>query len=110
MELSRKIANAIVTYAGKYQADVLVFEYLEIKGVISGKKRQQLHMWRKRDIQNICEHQAHRHGMRLARVCAYNTSRLAYDGSGMVERSKKNHSLCVFKNGKTYNCDLSCTL
>ena len=64
-------------------------------------------MWRKRDIQNICEHQAHRHGMRLARVCAYNTSRLAYDGSGMVERSKKNHSLCVFKNGKTYNCDLS---
>ena len=107
MELSRKIANAIVTYAGKYQADVLVFEYLEIKGVISGKKRQQLHMWRKRDIQNICEHQAHRHGMRLARVCAYNTSRLAYDGSGMVERSKKNHSLCVFKNGKTYNCDLS---
>ncbi len=33
MELSRKIANAIVTYAGKYQADVLVFEYLEIKGL-----------------------------------------------------------------------------
>ena len=107
MELSRKIANAIVTYAGKYQADVLVFEYLEIKGVISGKKRQQLHMWRKRDIQKLCEHQAHRTGMRVSRVCAWNTSRLAYDGTGEVVRDSENHSLCTFTTGKRYHCDLS---
>ena len=51
MELSRKTANAIVRYACENQADILVFEYLEMKGSISGKKRQKLHMWRKRDIQ-----------------------------------------------------------
>ena len=107
MELSRKTASAIIRYADENQVDVLVFEYLEMKGSISGKKRQKLHIWRKRDIQKICEHQAHRNGMRLARVCAYNTSRLAYDGSGVVERSRSNHSLCVFSNGKKYNCDLS---
>ena len=55
MELSRKTANAIVRYACENQADILVFEYLEMKGSISGKKRQKLHMWRKRDIQKICE-------------------------------------------------------
>ena len=107
VELSRKTASAIIRYADENQVDVLVFEYLEMKGSISGKKRQKLHIWRKRNIQKICEHQAHRKGMRLARVCAYNTSRLAYDGSGVVERSRNNHSLCVFSNGKKYNCDLS---
>ena len=34
---------------------------------------------RQRDIQKRCEHQAHRKGMRVSRVCAWNTSRLAYD-------------------------------
>ncbi|MBS5511538.1 MAG: transposase [Clostridium sp.] len=45
--------------------------------------------------------------MRVSRVCAWNTSRLAYDGSGPVSRDPKNHSLCVFQSGKQYNCDLS---
>ena len=40
--------------------DVIVFEYLEMQGKISGKKKQKLHLWRKRDIQKLCEHQAHR--------------------------------------------------
>ena len=91
----------------EYQADVIVFEYLEMQGKISGKKKQKLHLWRKRDIQKRCEHQAHRKGMRVSRVCAWNTSRLAYDGSGSVSRDPKNHSLCVFQTGKRYNCDLS---
>ena len=107
MELSRKVASAITTYAQNNHADVIVFEYLKMKGKVTGKKRQKLHLWRKRDIQKLCEHQAHRTGMRVSRVCAWNTSRLAYDGSGSVSRDPKNHSLCVFQTGKRYSCDLS---
>ena len=107
MELSRKVASAITTYAKNNHADVLVFEYLKMKGKVTGKKRQKLHLWRKRDIQKLCEHQAHRTGMRVSRVCAWNTSRLAYDGTGEVVRDSKNHSLCTFTTGKRYHCDLS---
>ena len=106
-ELGRKIAGAVTGYAEENHADVIVFEYLEIKGKISGRKKQKLHLWKKRDIQKRCEHQAHRRGMRISRICAWNTSRLAYDGSGTVVRDSGNHSLCTFQNGNRYNCDLS---
>ena len=91
----------------RFKADVIVFEYLEMQGKISGKKKQKLHLWRKRDIQKLCEHQAHRNGIRVSRVSARNTSRLACDGSGAVVRNPENHSLCIFRTGKQYNCDLS---
>jgi len=78
-----------------------------MQGKISGKKKQKLHLWRKRDIQRRCEYQAHRREMRISRICAWNTSRLAYDGSGAVTRDRENHSLCTFQTGKRYNCDLS---
>ena len=107
IELSRKIAGAVTKYAKENHADIIVFEYLETKGKISGKKKQKLHLWRKRDIQKRCEHQVHRNGIRVSRICAWNTSRLAYDGTGTVARDPKNHSLCVFQTGKRYNCDLS---
>ena len=106
-ELGRTIAGAVTGYAEENHADVIVFEYLEIKGKISGRKKQKLHLWKKRDIQKRCEHQAHRRGMRISRICAWNTSRLTYDGSGTVVRDSGNHSLCTFQNGKRYNCDLS---
>ena len=89
MELSRKIAAEITKYAAEYQADVIVFEYLEMQGKISGKKKQKLHLWRKRDIQKLCEHQAHRNRIRVSRVSARNTSRLACDGSGAVVRIRR---------------------
>ena len=106
-ELSKKTASAIVSFAAEHGADVIVFEYLEMKGKIRGSRRQRLHMWRKRDVQKRCTHLAHRKGMRVSRVCAWNTSALAFDGSGKVERSAENHSLCRFSTGKQYNCDLS---
>ncbi len=84
----------------KTMSDVIVFEYLEMQGKIAGNKKQKLHLWRKRDIQKRCEHQAHRKGMRVSRICAWNTSRLAYDGSGAVLRDGKNHSLCTFSDRK----------
>ena len=107
IELSRKIAGAVIKYAWENHVDVIIFEYLEMNGRISGSKKQKLHLWRKRDIQKRCEYQAHRKGMRISRICAWNTSRLAYDGSGTVLRDRKNHSLCIFQTGKRYNCDLS---
>ena len=77
MELARKTAAAITAYAAENHADVIVFEYLEMQGKISGNKKQRLHLWRKRDIQKQCEHQAHRQGIRVSRISARNTSRLA---------------------------------
>ena len=106
-ETARKTASAIIAFAKEQQADVIVFEHLEMKGKIRGKSRQKLHMWKKDSVQKITEHKAHRQGMRVSRVCAWNTSALAYDGSGEVKRNAGNRSLAVFANGKQYNSDLS---
>ena len=108
-ETARRTAGGIVDFAREYGADVIVFEHLEMHGRIRGKKRQRLHMWKKDTVQKVTEHHAHRHGIRIRRVCAWNTSALAYDGSGPVARDEKNHSLATFQNGKRYNCDLSAT-
>ena len=64
-------------------------------------------MWRYRMIQQKLESKAHQLGCRLRRVSARNTSKLAFDGSGLLVRDKQNASLCTFKNGKQYNCDLN---
>ena len=106
-ETARKTASAIIAFAKEQQADVIVFEHLEMKGKIRGKSRQKLHMWKKDSVQKITEHKAHWLGMRVSRVCAWNTSALAYDGSGEVKREAGNRSLAVFANGKQYNSDLS---
>ncbi len=108
-ELSVKTASAIVRFAEEHGADVIVFEYLDMYGKIRGRMKQKLHFWRKRDVQKHCMHMAHRKGMRVSRVCAWNTSAMAFDGTGKVERSEKNHSICRFSSGKEYNCDLSAT-
>ena len=108
-ELARKTAGAIISFAEEQGVDVIVFEHLDMKGKIHGKRKQRLHMWKKDTVQEICTHQAHRRGMRVSRICPWNTSALAYDGSGKVERDPENHSLCRFRNGKRYNCDLSAT-
>ena len=52
MELSRKNSCEITKYAAEYQADVIVFEYLKMQENIR-KKKQKLHLWRKRDIQKL---------------------------------------------------------
>ena len=106
-ELARKTAGAIAAFAKENGADVIVFEHLDMRGKNRGKNRQKLHMWKKQSVQEITEHQAHRLGMRISRVCAWGTSAYAFDGSGRLTRDPKNHSLAEFGNGKQYNCDLS---
>ena len=87
-EISRKTAGAIMGFALAHGADVVVFEHLDMRGKKRGSKKQRLALWRKKEIQRMVGHSAHRCGMRISRVCAWNTSRLAFDGSGPAERGK----------------------
>ena len=68
-------------------------------------------MWRSQYVQSMVENKAHRLSMRISHICAWGTSRLAYDGSGAVLRGKEAdlgcYSLCKFQSGKMYNSDLS---
>lgn len=109
--IAKKTASEIVSFAVKNDAQVIVFEHLNMYGKRRGSKKQRLALWRKREIQHRVETMASRFGIRVSYICAVNTSRLAYDGSGKVTRGKdagfKSQKLCVFKSGKVYNCDLS---
>jgi hypothetical protein len=58
-------------------------------------------------MQDILCGQLARYGIHYSRVNPAHTSALAFDGSGKVERNKKNFSICTFTNGKIYNCDLN---
>ena len=107
-DISIKTAVAIIDFALLYSAQVIVLEHLDIKGKKRGSRKQRLHMWRKKDMLNRVTELAHKYGMRVATVNAFNTSRLAYDGSGPVTRGYNgNYSVCMFMTGKIYNCDLS---
>ena len=112
LNLAHLVAHKIVDYAIENGCDVIVFEHLDTKGRKRGGKKQKLAMWKHADIQNTVTSLAHQNGMRISRICAWNTSRLAYDGSGTVQRGKEvsdntPYDICRFANGKMYNCDLS---
>ena len=104
-------ASEIVAFAASFNARVIVLEHLDINGKKKGSKKQRLHLWRKKDVLNRVTELAHKKKMRIRTVCAWNTSKLAYDGSGEVRRGSdagfNTYSICRFSNGKIYNCDLS---
>ena len=110
-DIAVKTANFIMNIAVLYNTDVIVFEHLDRTGRKRGSKKQRLHLWRSQYVQSMVTDKAHRIGMRISRICAWGTSRLAYDGSGRALRGKEaelpTYSLCRFQNGKVYNCDLS---
>lgn len=116
-DISRKTAKKIIDFAVLYNVDVIVFEFLDVQGKKKGRGKQKLALWRKQEVQKLVEHKAHILGIRISRICAWNTSKLAFDGSGKVARGayiqndieKYNYSLCTFSNGKQYNCDLNAT-
>lgn len=111
--ISVKTASFIEGVARMYDADVIVFEHLDTSGKKRGSKKQRLALWRKVEVQHILTGKAHRLGMRISRICAWGTSRFAYDGSGRVLRGKDSkktggsYSICEFQSGKVYNCDLN---
>lgn len=112
-DIAVKTAEYIMDTAIKYNADVIIFENLNKNGKKSGTKKEMLHLWKAGRVQDIVTGKAHMAGIRISRVNAKNTSALAYDGSGKVKRgnkskkAKESYSLCEFKNGKVYNCDLN---
>ena len=116
-DIAVKTATFIINTVEYYNADVIVFEHLELTGRKKGSKKQRLHHWKAKYVQSIVEGRAHRMGKRISRVNAKGTSKLAYDGSGIVERGtylqngveKYNYSICTFTTGKQYHCDLNAT-
>lgn len=111
-------AQFIIDTAILYGADVIVMEHLDTSGRKRGSKKQRLHLWKSQYVQVMVTQKAHRNGIRISRICAWGTSRLAYDGSGKVLRGKEsewtsgNYSLCEFpskegERGKLYHCDLN---
>lgn len=107
-DIAKKVAAAITEFAVLYSADVIVFEHLSFAGKKhGGSKAQRLSMWKRNSIQDYVEHKAHRCGIRISHICAWGTSKLAFDGSGSLKRDETNHALAAFASGKQYNCDLS---
>lgn len=107
-ELSIETTRQIILAAELYSVDCIVFEHLDTSGKKRGRMKARLHLWRAMDVQRRVEIKAHQAGMRVSRVCAWNTSKLAFDGSGTVSRGVRgNYSVCSFTYGKIYNCDLS---
>ena len=112
-DIAVKTADFIVKTAVLYDVDTIVMEHLDVRGKKRGSKKQPLHHWRAMYVQSMVTDKAHREGIRVSTVCAWNTSRLAFDGSGRVKRGREsektadNYSLCEFSTGKVYNCDLN---
>ena len=109
--IATKTAQFIIETAEKFNADVIVFEHLDLGKKKRGKGKQRLHHWRAKYVQAMVTLRAHCLGMHVSHVCAWNTSRLAFDGSGRTERGEKanldSYSVCRFSTGKVYNCDLN---
>lgn len=107
-DIAVKTAQYIIDIAALYNADVIVFESLDKRGKVYGKKKQLLSLWSARKVQSIVANKAHRLGIRTSHVNSSGTSDLAFDGSGTVRRGiDGTNSVCKFKSGKIYNCDLS---
>lgn len=105
--------SEILKFASEHNCQCVVAEHLNIRNrCLGGSLRQRFHMWKTRDITRRLETGAHKRGMRFSTVCAWGTSRLAYDGSGRVKRGKEvgekvPYGICRFATGKQYACDLS---
>lgn len=117
--IAERTAAFIVEKAAEWSADVVVMEHLDLGGrKRGGSKRQRLHLWKVKDVLRMVTHRAHLNSIRVSTVNPWDTSRLAFDGSGRVARGKDLpdgikarhgtcYSLCQFASGKLYNCDLN---
>lgn len=103
---AKQLASRICKLAVQTNVDVVVLEHLD-KMKPSGKKKERIHHWCKRKMQDLLCGMLWRNGIHYSKVNPRNTSALAYDGSGIVKRSKDNFSICKFQTGKVYNCDLN---
>ena len=108
-DIADKTVKAILDFGNEHGVDVFVLEYLDFKGKNIVKRA---HFWRYKRIYKVLEQRAHQYGLRIARVNARYTSRLAFDGSGWSKRGREitpetPYALMEFPTGKTYNADLN---
>lgn len=108
-DIADKTVKAILDFGNEHGVDVFVLEYLDFKGKNAVKRA---HFWRYKRIYKVLAQRAHQYGLRIARVNARNTSRLAFDGSGWSKRGREikpetPYALMEFPTGKTYNADLN---
>ena len=107
--IATQTVNDILDFAKKNNAQVVVFEHLDLKNKKGdGKKklRTKTQYWTKSRIQEMVKNKAHSMGIRFSRVDARNTSALAFDGSGYVRRNPKG-DIATFTTGKIYHADLN---
>lgn len=108
-DIADKTVRAILDFGKANGVDAFVLEYLDFKGKNAVKRA---HFWRYKRIYQVLTRKAHQNGLRVSRVNAYNTSRLAFDGSGWSKRGHEitpetPYSLMQFSTGKIYNADLN---
>ena len=108
-DIADKTARAILDFGNEHGVDAFILEHLDFKGKNAVKRA---HFWRYKRIYKVLYHKAHQHGLRVARVNARNTSRLAFDGSGWSKRGREitpetPYSMMQFVTGKIYNADLN---
>ena len=108
-DIADKTVQAILDFGNEHGVDVFVLEYLDFKGKNIVKRA---HFWRYKRIYKVLAQRAHQYGLRIARVNARYTSRLAFDGSGWSNRGREiapetPYALMEFPTGKTYNADLN---
>ena len=108
-DIADKTVKAILDFGNAHGVDVFVLEYLDFRGKNVVKRA---HFWRYKRIYQVLTHRAHQYGLRVARVNARNTSRLAFDGSGWSKRGREiapetPYVEMQFPTGKTYNADLN---
>ena len=108
-DIADKTARAILDFGNEHGVDAFVLEYLDFKGKNVVKRA---HFWRYKRIYKVLCHKAHQHGLRIARVNARNTSRLAFDGSGWSKRGREitpdtPYAIMQFTTGQIYNADLN---
>ena len=108
-DIADKTVQAILDFGNEHGVDVFVLEYLDFKGKNIVKRA---HFWRYKRIYKVLAQRAHQYGLRIARVNARYTSRLAFDGSGWSKRGREiapetPYALMEFPTGKTYNADLN---
>ena len=108
-DIADKTVKAILDFGNEHGVDVFVLEYLDFKGKNAVKRA---HFWRYKRIYKVLSQRAHQYGLRIARVNARYTSRLAFDGSGWSKRGREitpetPYALMEFPSGKIYNADLN---
>ena len=101
-QICKRAGKFILDFALEYGGNVVVFEKLDNR-----ERSNKVFFSMSKKIQKMVERKCEIKGIKTEYVCAWNTSRYAYDGSGTVKRDKDNPSICTFKSGKVYNCDLS---